>query len=1266
MKRALVNIILLMLLLDATGQGEQFLFKSMSRNNGLSHNQVNCFLRDKSGFLWIGTKEGLSRFDGFSFKNYTYHPSDSASLKNNFISNLFEDPHGKIWLATGNYFTVFDPKNESFSVQNAIFNNQIIVPYGSKWIAKYDHNNDIIYINDLSGIFKISGSQNNVVSIRFPYKQIGKEITSMDIDGQDNIWVACKNGVLYKILRADNKVKDSIRISALAENNLHVFCDNSNNLWVFNKGVNDGLYLIRENTKTPLHITKETAICKLKDNAITDINEDNQGFVWVGTATNGVNIIDKNTLNVTHLTNNLTERKSLSGNNISALYSDYEGIIWVGTYKQGFSYHHKNLFKFSTSTIRNSDNFDGTNDITSAIEDAQENLWLGSNAKGLFYYNRKDNTYKQYNHNPANPSSISSNSIKTLLIDKDNRLWVGTTKGLNLFNGNSFEHFEHDPANPWSIANNIIEDLCQDSEGKIWIATNQGLSLFDPDKKVVIKQFRHTTNADSTIQAHAIFSVIEDRDNILWFATDNGLRSFDRRNIRWEYFNISRKNASSISSYLANDIFEDSRGFIWVATNYGLNKYNKATKDFTLFTKENGLPSNIILSITEDKQHTLWIGTLQGLSNLSIVKEPDTKTYAYSFANYNRFDGLQGNEFNERAVLKTRSGELLFGGPDGFNIFNPIAITSINCSSKIIFTDLKLMGRSITPNTLFNNRKILQNTIAYTSEIVLKSSENVLEISFSSPCFFQPENRKYLYKLENFDKDWIEIARLRSDITYKNLDPGKYILKIKTNTSNGSWNDNSETALIIKVLPPWWGSTIFRLIVFLLLVAVGYWLYSKHFHKLKLQNISLTNKLEEQSFQLNEVSKILDDKQEEITLQHNEIDKYHNNLDEVIETRTRELQQMLRKVIDSDRLKSAFLANMSFEIRTPMNAIVGFASMLKNNDLSEEDKSEFVDIINQNCASLMVLINDIMDISKIESNQITINKAPFAVHAVLEELENYYKLNNIKNIEIKYNRPANNEPVIVQNDLVRFRQVLTNLLSNAYRFTENGYIKFGFEVFHNEIEFYVSDTGIGIKQDNFDKIFDYLQKVKEQDLFFQGGSGLGLPISRKLVELMGGRIWLKSKEGEGSTFFFTIPYQAAQKVPQTTVPDKKPTQNLSKFTILVAEDEPANYFLIDRILKSTHANIIWAKNGKEAVDFISRLPEHNNIIVLMDIKMPVMNGIDALRNIRLINKNIPVIAVTAYAYETEKLEIIQKDFNDYIIKPLKPEKLIEILGKFIS
>lgn len=1251
---------------DVSGQGNQFLFKSMDRNNGLAHNQVNCFLRDKSGYIWIGTKEGLSRFDGFSFKNYTYHPTDSASLKNNFISNLFEDPKGKIWISSGNYFSVFDPKTESFSTHNAIFNNRISVPYGSKWIAKYDHNNDIIYSNNLSGIFKISGNQNHVVPIPFPHKQSSKEITSMDIDGKDNIWVACKNGVLFKISRSDYKIKDSIQISELPENNLRLFCDNHNNLWVFNKGYNDGLFFIKENTKTPLHISKETAICKLNENAVTDINEDNQGNIWVATAYSGINIIDINTLKVIYLTNNPIDRKSLCGNNISALYCDYEGIIWVGTTKQGLSYHHKNLFKFSTLTIKNWNNTDGFNDITCAAEDEQENLWVGTNSGGLYYYSRTDNTFKQYIHNPAIKSSISSNSIKTLLIDNENRLWIGTTKGLNLLKGNSFEHFEHDPANSSSITNNIIEDLCQDSDRKIWIATNNGLSLFDPGEKAVIKQFRHTTNSDSTIQAQAIFSVIEDRDNILWFATNNGLRSFDRKNMRWEYFTISQKSPSRISSYLVNDVFEDSRGFIWIATNYGLNKYNKATKDFTLFTKESGLPSNVILSITEDKQHTIWVGTLQGLSNLSIAKEPETRTYAYSFVNYNRFDGLQGNEFNERAVLKTRSGELLFGGPDGFNIFNPIAISSPHCSSKIMFTDLKVMGRSITPNTLFNNRKILQNTIAYTSEIILKTSEKVFEISFSSPCFFQSENRKYLYKLESFDKDWIETARIRPEITYKNLDPGKYILRIKTNTSNGQWNDNSEATLIIKIRPPWWKSIIFRIFMFLLVITIGYWLYTKSFRSLKLQNTSLTNKLEEQSFQLDEVSKILDDKQEEITLQHNEIDKYHNSLDDVIETRTKELQQMLRKTIDSDRLKSAFLANMSFEIRTPMNAIVGFAAMLKNSDLTEEDKSEFVDIINQNCASLMVLINDIMDISKIESNQISINKAPFAVHAVFEELENYYRLNNIKNIEIKYIRSQGNESVVVQNDLVRFRQVLTNLLSNAYRFTEEGYIKFGFEVYHNEVEFYVSDTGIGIKQDNFDKIFDYLQKVKEQDLFFQGGSGLGLPISRKLVELMGGRIWLQSKEGEGSTFFFTVPYQAAQKVPQPKAQDKKPVHDMSKFTILVAEDEPANYFLIDRILKSTNANIIWAKNGKEAVEFISRLPEQGNIVILMDIKMPVMNGIDALRNIRLINKKIPVIAVTAYAYETEKLEILQKDFDDYIIKPLKPEKLLEILGKFIT
>jgi len=352
-----------------------------------------------------------------------------------------------------------------------------------------------------------------------------------------------------------------------------------------------------------------------------------------------------------------------------------------------------------------------------------------------------------------------------------------------------------------------------------------------------------------------------------------------------------------------------------------------------------------------------------------------------------------------------------------------------------------------------------------------------------------------------------------------------------------------------------------------------------------------------------------------------------------------------------------------------MNAIVGFTSLLKDEDIEPHEKIEFIDIISNNCDILMVLINDILEISLIEADQLQLARNPFNVFRVLEELESYYKMNNPKKLHIEFQRGSTDNAIIV-NDQTRFRQVMSNLLNNAYKYTEKGSIHFGFEMIKNEIRFFVKDTGIGIAESEYQKIFDYFHKIDKGDNKLYRGAGIGLSISNKLVELMGGKIWLASEIGKGSNFYFTLPSytdsNTEERIDDQKAGRKQPVRNLSGNTILVAEDEANNYVLIEKILRPTKAIIVWVKNGKEAVDFVAQNHKNKDLLIIMDIKMPVMNGIHASDEIGKINSSIPVIAVTAYAQAKNKEEIMRHNFRDYIAKPFQPDILLRKIYQCID
>ena len=396
------------------------------------------------------------------------------------------------------------------------------------------------------------------------------------------------------------------------------------------------------------------------------------------------------------------------------------------------------------------------------------------------------------------------------------------------------------------------------------------------------------------------------------------------------------------------------------------------------------------------------------------------------------------------------------------------------------------------------------------------------------------------------------------------------------------------------------------------------------------------------------------------------------NREEARDKAEKNLLEAKEKAEESDQLKSAFLANMSHEIRTPMNAILGFAELITmpDSEITQAEKENFIKLIHNSGNNLLRLIDDIIDISKIEARQIKIHKKECNLNKTLKDIQQSFletrKHKGKENIDIRINDNVINQNLVINTDMLRLNQIFTNLIDNALKFTEDGFIEFGYEIQNKDkLLFYVKDTGVGMDQKKKHIVFDRFTKIEDDKSRLYRGAGLGLAICKSLVELLGGEIWVESAAGVGSTFYFNMPFDEIKETensnPLIDITDNYDWKNK---TILVAEDEPANVIYIEEVLKTTRARILRAMNGKEAVEMFKNNKDID--IIIMDIKMPEMDGYEATQIIRQLNKNIPVISQSAYAMPGDIDKGLDSGMNDYLIKPVKPKKLLSILNKHLN
>lgn len=1225
---------------------EQFIHFSHddSDKNSLSWNEITCYLSDSRGNIWLGTSNGLNRYNlSISGFDKYFATSSPNSIPHNYITDLKEDSKGNIWIATFNGIAVLRSS------------------------GKIEKLGQLLNKTSLTDI----------------------KINKISIDKEDNIWFST-----YGLgLLCYNDQKASLQIYCSKKNNDNLpekeinalYINRLGDVFTFSAFPNNHMFLLKKNENRfyKYHFPDENPSL-----SINSIDEDRNHNLFIASEY----LIEFNYNENTFYTfkKDIPEEGSINGNRIQTLFIDKDNNLWVSIYKvgidkaslekKGFRSYTKSNFSFAKLT---------ENNVVPIIQDKKGNFWLGIQNHSLVKFNSKWEKVKEYfTSEKPNPNNLSNNNFASLCEDKNGNIWVGSFGGgIDVINTKTKQvrHFSTKGKGKDFFTGSSIRKIVSDSAGNLWLATlNKGIIQYLSDKDEFVY---HSLNCDSLFKEAGFYRTIYiDRKNTIWLGSQaGGLQHFDPHTCKFKNYRNAKGNNRSISSNTVYCILQDTDSTYWIGTAGGLNYFNKISGTFKHFTTHDGLCNNTIYSIIPDKKGTLWISTDNGLANF------DPKNQI--FTNYYEGDGLVSNEFNSGSSLRSSKGELFFGTPKGMISFFPAQLKLMPYKSTPVITNLKILNNAVSVGDTLLGKVILKQSPVYIKEIELLHSHNAFSIEFSALHYSSPQKIRYQYMLEGFDTCWNSTDSKYRNATYTNLPSGKYLFRLRCSNEDGVWDGpEDELTLKINIIPPFWETLWFRTLIVLIILYIILFVYLLRTRMLRKQKEMLEQMVKKRTGQLEEANAVLEEKQEEIyiqneelqmqketlqetnrtleeqqqeiLIQNEELEQYRNKLENLVQERTSELEKAMEKAKESERLKSSFLANMSHEIRTPMNAIVGFSSLLGNSELSKNEVQSFTTHIKKNSEALLVLIDDILDLSKIQANQLNLYPKPVKVVELLQELYEVFRLQtNSKKLDLHLNLGLCDENIVCETDPFRLKQILSNLLSNAIKFTSSGYIEFGIEPGEEKfLKFFVKDTGIGISKETGDRIFDRFLKVENSKLQLYGGTGLGLAISRSLVEMFGGKIWYQSVEGQGSIFYFTVPgnFIKGNSHTNNNTMEEIIIPNLKGKKILIAEDEEANYLILAAYVAKTKATVSWAKNGAEAVDMVT---QHDFDLVLMDIKMPVLDGLSATEQIKQLKPDLEIVAQTAFALEEEKREFSKFGFYAYLTKPLIIREIMDVLRR---
>ncbi|THU40225.1 response regulator [Niastella caeni] len=1214
-------------------QQKTYHFAHLDFNQGLSNNQISCIYKDTRGFMWFGTMSGLNRYDGYAFKTFRHSIKDTQSIYDDFISKIVTGPEEKLWVLTKMGYNIFDPSTEKFDRK---VDKQLM-----QWGLPGAGLSDIIqqgkgfwFMYQDSGLFYFEKNK-PVVSLLSGQSLLPDTIAAVRKDSKNNIWIVYSNGIIEKVDGGTKKITFRTNILQQKQGSNKViyrlFIDSEDDLYIYASGIFNGIYRINPRNNTLQQIAKDEGVRLLSSNIIFYIEEDNQGLLWISTDHGGLNILNKKKMTVQVLLNKPGDEKTITQNTVTALYPDNLGIMWVGTFKQGVNYYHESLVNFPLFRHREGDATSlPYNDVNRFVEDAKGNIWIGTNGGGLIYFDRANNSFKQFRHNPANDNSLSNDVIVSLLIDHNNILWIGTYYGgLDSYDGKTFTHYRHRADDPTSLADNRVWEIYEDKNYNLWIGTFAfGLDRYD---RASNRFFHYKPMAPNSVHVSYISSFTNDIHGNLWVGTVYGV---DVENKNTDSFTQLLPINSNLSNENVISLYTDSRGVTWVGTRDGLNIYNSINKRFQNFRKEDGLPDNTILNIVEDKSQNIWISTLNGISRIS-YKGSMKDGFKINCTNYDRLDGLQGKEFNENAALVTRKGEIIFGGANGFNLFNPATLKSNTNIPSVVLTGLQVFNQDIEAGKKIGPRVLLKKAISETNAITLRYDENIFSLEFAALSYINTQKNKYAYRLKGFNDNWLYTDGNARKVTYTNLDPGKYTFYVKASNDDGIWNEQG-IALDIIILPPFWKTPAAYALY--LLVALTILFFAR---QIVIQRARMRFALEQER---------------------------------------KEAQRMH----DLDMMKIRFFTNVSHEFRTPLSLILTPLERMIRQSNEPAQISQY-QLIHRNARRLLNLVNQLLDFRKMEVQELKLHPTEGDIIKFIKETAcSFIDIAEKKRIRFSYTSTL--ESLHTRFDHDKMERILFNLLSNAFKFTsENGTVTVEMQATRQAeetlLEIMVKDTGIGMPADRQEKIFERFFQHHMPGNILNPGSGIGLAITKEFVNLFNGTISVESTEFKGSCFTVLLPVKEISPsvvIEEPAVEELLPGEQQvtaqedsdvvvtspKKHTLLLVEDNEDFLFYLKDNLREYY-NIVEAADG--LTGWQKTLATHPDIVV-SDINMPEMNGIDLCKKIKTDprTRQIPVVLLTAVTSEEQQLRGIDTGAADYIMKPFNFEILLSRIKNILQ
>lgn len=1183
--------------------------KYIGIEHGLSNNAVTSIYQDYNGFMWFGTYDGLNRYDGYTFKIFRNIIGDSTSIGDNHVITIEGDGSHNLWIGCEKGVYVYNPLRSKFLHprfrawnENSFQPIRDVVP----GICFVRNGNYVLVATANKGLLIFQ--KNSLRGVQVPLEGIKNKgnytVTSLALDpAKQAVWV-----MVHKIglCRFDLKKGRLQMVNTTVKESDCLKVDSKGVLWM---GTEDGLFMYDQSAN---RFSKNILPSKYR---VIQVFEDKKNVLWIASDGGGVWSMPLTGLQARPY---LSSRgvSMINSNAVYSIYEDSEERKWIGTLRGGI-----NLVQPYTSSFKSiSYNPAGENNminnfILSFCEDEKNNVWIGTDGAGLRYWDRRRNSFTSYVQDPSAKNAISSNFVTSIIRDSYNDTWISTWfGGMNRLkkNANIFEHFTCYNPRTGSYENNawlVYEDL----QKKLWVSTTNNGTLY---------LFNRTTSQfdlfDERIEN--IQCITEDSENNFWGGNYTSLIRIDR---------IHKQHRTYRIGNTVRCIMEDRSKNFWVGTDGGgLLLFDRVKGSFRRFTTADGLPSNTILRMLEDGQHNLWLSTYNGLCKFNTL----TKTCR----NFSQSDGLQSNQFSFNAGLALRSGEFLFGGIKGFNIFHPDSVYDKKEIPRIFLTGLKINNKSVEED----NSYVTKSDLERIQQVTLPYNEAMISLDFIALEYTGTDKIKYAYLLEGWDKNWNYVNNLRT-ANYTRLREGNYVFKIKVTNSDGVWSPETRLLQIV-VLPPWyrtWGAYLLYALILFGAVYL-YIVYNKRQERLKY----------------------------EVKLAHLENEK------------EKELTEK----------KISFFTHISHEFRTPLTLIINPLKELVSGKSNGRERGDIF-MVYRNARRLLSLVDQLLLFRKVESIDQQMRIEQFDIVEACNEVYLSFSHHAVsKNIDFAFERSPH--PVCIYGDKEKIEIILFNLVSNAFKYTGAGG-KINLEISESEgqIDIIVRDTGSGIPSDVGNRLFDSFYQVNNTEKASHGGFGIGLYVSQKLAKAHSGKLGYTSRQGIGTEFHLSLlkgkEHFPLQIISDEYRSDKSPAilqelieepaeetvlsateslrQNKSEVidkltndlpSMLIVDDNSEIRSYIRRIFTGSF-NIYEADDGTEAYDLVTK---ESPDIVISDVMMKRMGGIELCQKIKNHPSlaHIPVILLTASSSDEIKLKGIEGGAEDYITKPFDKDLIV--------